>query len=410
MAYTLSMPFIFNKRFFGLFWTQFFGAFVDNFYKSFLLVWIVYHTNETTRIDPEILISIASGLFILPFFLFSNLAGELAAKYEKSKLIRMTKWFEVFLVLMAILAFWLYSIPWMISILFLLGTQGAFFGPMKYSILPQLMLPDELLKANGWIEMGTFLAILLGTLLGSLVLSFEHHFYYFALFMVISTLTGLVFSYTISSTTSENPSQVIHSNFLVRTFVQMKLMKQDRRMFLMIQMISWFWFLGIIILTIIPIIGKDILHKGEKTVSILMTCMSLCIGLGSITCHWFAKKIKPLLLSAISCSFVTLSLLLLSYADSLQEFLILLSVLSFFCGLYAVPLYTFLQKEPSVFLKSHLIAMLNIFNAIWMVGASIGLGVFLKHSSISMLFIVLGFSSLIQNLFFWWKVNHQIKE
>lgn len=397
--------FIFTKEFRGLFWTQFFGAFVDNFYKSFLLVWITFHLSEQSNIDPKLLITISSGLFIIPFFLFSTIAGELSAKFEKTKLIHKTKWFEVALVVLAIFSFWFHSIPMLLSVLFMLGTQSTFFGPMKYSILPELISSENLLKANGWIEMGTFLSILLGTLLGSLILSFENSFQIFAAIMLFATTAGLVFSYTIPSTTPENPNQPIHANFIYRIFSQMIEIKKDARMFWMIQMISWFWFLGIIILTIIPLIAKERLGKGEQTVSILLTSMSLCIGLGSIACHSVSKKIHPLKVSVISGFFVTLFLFVLATVHHLSGFIIALSIFSFFCGLYAVPLYTYLQKETSTFLKSHLIAMLNIFNSLWMVVGSIMLGVLLQQTTLSMVFVFLGFGSLIQNFVFYRKLK-----
>lgn len=395
--------FIHSKNFRGLFWTQFFGSFVDNFYKSFLLVWITYHLNDKSDFDPKILISIASGLFIVPFFLFSTIAGELAAKFEKTKLIQKTKWFEVGLVLLAIFSFWFDSIPWMMSILFLLGTQATFFGPMKYSILPELIEPHSLLRANGWIEMGTFLSILIGTLLGSLILSFSHSFYFFAGFLLLATVAGLILSYQIPGSVPENPSQPIHPNFIFRTISQIIELYKDKRMFWMIQMISWFWFLGIIILTIIPLISKELLDRDEQTVSVLLTCMSLCIGIGSVACHRISKKMEPLRISVVSGFFVTVFLLVLSYAHTLRAFLISLSIFSFFCGLYAVPLYTYLQKETSTFLKSHLIAMLNVFNSLWMVLASVLLGFLLQKTSISDVFIFLGCMSFIQNIFFYFK-------
>ncbi len=364
------------------------------------MVWIVYHANLSPSTDPKVLISIASGLFILPFFLFSSIAGELAAKFEKTRLIRITKWWELGLVILAIVSSIFESLPAMISILFLLGVQSAFFGPMKYSILPQLMDKDSLLRANGWVELGTFLAILIGTLFGSLVVSFEHHMYYFSILMIIATLKGLMFSYQIPNTHPENPQQIVNYNFFWQTLIQMKELRQDPKMFWMIQMISWFWFLGIIILTLIPIIAKDVLLKGEESVSLLLTCMSLFIGVGSVACSSIAKRTKPILISVISGFVVTLFLFMLSQMQTLTGYVIVLSIFSFFCGLYSVPLYTFLQRESSLFLKSHLIAMLNIFNSLWMVFASIMLTFMLQKTTISTVFLFLGAASLVQNFLF----------
>lgn len=367
------------------------------------MVWIVYHLPSSSTVNPKMLITISSGLFIVPFFIFSSIAGELAAKYEKTKLIQITKWWELGLVLLAIISFKFESLPWMISILFLLGIQSAFFGPMKYSILPQLIEKESLLKANGWVEMGTFISILLGTLFGSMILTFSNDFYLFALFIILASIAGLFFSYMIPATHPENIEQIIHPNFLFRTFNQMKELTKDRSMFWVIQMISWFWFLGIIILTLIPIIAKDLLHEGEETVSILLTCMSLMIGIGSIACHSISKRVQPIKISVYSAFLVTLFLFTLTGAHTIHTFLLNLGIFSFFCGLYAVPLYTYLQKEKSVFLKSHLIAMLNIFNSLWMVLASVLLTWLLQKTNISTIFALLGCASLLQSFFFYSK-------
>ncbi|MCC7459888.1 MAG: MFS transporter [Proteobacteria bacterium] len=364
------------------------------------MVWIVYHLPEDGHYDTKLLIVLASALFIVPFFIFSSIAGEISAKYEKTKLIQFTKWWEAGLVSMAIFAFHAQSLPWMMIVLFLLGTQSAFFGPMKYSIIPQLVENENLLKANGWVEMGTFLAILIGTLLGSLTLTLNPHFEIFSTIILTATFLGLWFSYKVPHTQPENPHQKVHANFIFRTLVQMKELKSDDRMFWMVQMISWFWFLGIVILTLIPIIGKDILHAGEETVSLLLTCMSLMIGVGSITCHSISKKIPPLKIASFSAFCAAMFLLILSVTHTKILFMINLSIFSFFCGLYVVPLYTFLQQERSTFLKSHLIAMLNIFNSLWMVIASALLTFALQKISVSGVFLWLGFACLAQSICF----------
>lgn len=373
------------------------------------MVWIVYRSSEMSSLDPKILIAISSGLFVIPFFFFSTIAGELAAKYEKTVLIQRTKWFELFLVAMAILSVYFESVYGMLSILFFLGIQAAFFGPMKYSILPQLVERDELIKANGWVEMGTFLSILVGTLLGSLILSFEHEFYFFSLIVTAVTLSGLLCSYKIPRTGPENPDQVVRYNVAAQTVLQMIELKKDNRMFWMIQMISWFWFLGIIILSIIPIIAKDVLHEGETTVSLLLTSMSLFIGIGSITCHFVAKKLKPVIVSFVSAIFVSIFLFILSLCTTLTTYVIFLSMMSFFSGLFAVPLYAYLQGERSMFLKSHLIAMLNIFNALWMVIGAVILGLALQKVSISMIFATISILSLGQNVLFGTKLKGFLK-
>ncbi|MFP4389485.1 MAG: MFS transporter, partial [Desulfococcaceae bacterium] len=155
-----------TRRFAPFFWTQFLGAFNDNLFKNALLILIAYRAGRDLGLDPDVLINVAAGLFILPFFLFSATAGQVSDKFEKSMLIRRIKLLEIGIMTAAALAFFANSLMALLPLLFLMGTQSTFFGPVKYSIIPQHLTPEEVVGGNGLVGMGTFLAILLGTLTG----------------------------------------------------------------------------------------------------------------------------------------------------------------------------------------------------------------------------------------------------
>ncbi|WP_341645803.1 MFS transporter [Thauera sp. SDU_THAU2] len=159
-----------QRRFLPFFLTQFLGAFNDNFYKNALVVLITFQAARLTELSPGVLVNLAAGLFILPFLLFSAIAGQFADKFEKSRLIRWTKLLEIGLMLLAALGFALMSLPLLLATLFLMGTQSAIFGPVKYAILPQMLDETELVGGNALVESGTFLAILLGTIAGGLLI------------------------------------------------------------------------------------------------------------------------------------------------------------------------------------------------------------------------------------------------
>jgi MFS family permease len=168
-----SIQLLGRRRFLPFFLTQFAGALNDNLYKNGLTVFIAYQSVAIDQSQSNLLVNMAAGLFILPFFLFSGIAGQLADKLEKSHLIRRIKLLEVGIMLFAGLAFYLQSMTLLIGLLFLMGTQSALFGPVKYSLLPQVLQEDELVGGNALVQSGTFLAILLGLIAGVLIISIE---------------------------------------------------------------------------------------------------------------------------------------------------------------------------------------------------------------------------------------------
>ena len=412
-----------SKFFAPIFWTQFLGAFNDNVYKNALIILITFQAAHYTQISAQLLIPISMGIFILPFFLFSALAGQLADKYEKSKLIRSIKFLEVNIMLLATLGFYLHNIWFLIGILFLMGCQSALFGPVKYSILPQHLNEENLLKANGFFGMGTFMAILLGTIVGGILVIINNNGIYYISFIVVGVaLLGWISSQKIPLAISANQNLKINWNIFIESRDILSLITKKRLLLGTILAISWFWFLGATILTIIPGYTKDILHGNEQVVTLLLAIFSIGIGTGAIMVGksgTLKKSIKWISIGTIGISVFaahlywnsvqlesqTLPLNLelkelldwhLMFNNSLK-FQILFDVLflGMSGGFYIVPLYVILQQCSDIKTRSRTIAANNILNAFFMVCSAIATLLLLDNGvAIYSIFFLLAISNL----------------
>lgn len=410
-----------SKFFAPIFWTQFLGAFNDNVYKNALIILITYQSGNFTEIPAQLLIPISMGLFILPFFLFSALAGQLADKYEKSKLIRSIKLLEVNIMLLAALGFYLHNVWFLISILFLMGCQSALFGPVKYSILPQHLNEENLLKANGFFGMGTFMAILLGTITGGILVIINNNgIYYISFIVVFVALSGWLSSQKIPLASSANENLSINWNIFIESRDILSFLLKNRLLLGTVLSISWFWFLGATILTIIPGYTKDILHGNEQVVTLLLAIFSIGIGTGAMivgksktlqkSIKWIGIGTLGISLSAAHLYWNSVQLenqtlvlnALLDWHlmfDNPMKFQILLDVLllGISGGFYIVPLYVILQQCSDIKTRSRIIAANNISNAFFMVCSAIVTLLLLDNGvSIDTIFFLLA----ISNLFF----------
>ncbi len=412
-----------RSQFFApLFWTQFFGAFNDNVFKNALIILITFKAAQYTEMSPELLIPLSAGIFILPFFLFSALAGQLADKYEKSRLIRMVKILEIAIMLLAAVGFYLQSIYFLITVLFFMGCQSTLFGPVKYSILPQHLNEEGLLKGNGIIEMGTFLAILTGTLVGGIVIMFEGKGELYISILVISiALAGWLSSRKIPLAESANQELKLNFNFFTETFDIIVASMQNRLIYGAILAISWFWFIGATILAILPGYTREILHGNEQVVTLLLTLFSVGIGVGSIIAGKskdLHSSVKWVVIGTVGISIfalaVYLSSALMVNADSGNNHLELQGWLSMFAGFtqiqilasilmlgisggfYIVPLYVILQECSDPQTRSRTIASNNIVNALFMVISAVATMILLDMGmSLYSLFAILGSLNVI---------------
>jgi len=398
-----------TNRFLPLFLTQFMGAFNDNLFKNGLVILITYHLSANLKVNTEILITIAAGIFILPYFLFSATAGQLADKYEKSRLIRFTKLVEIMVMLFACAGFYLHNISLLLFALFLLGTQATFFGPLKYSILTDHLKTHELIAGNALIESGTFLAILLGTILGGILASFQNGSFLVSIFAILIALAGLFSSFSIPPAHTNDPQLKLNLNIMGESLKIVRNTFAEKKLYFSIMGISWFWLTGATYLSQFPSYAKNILGAESSVVTLFLTFFTAGIGLGSMLCNRLLKgaihaTYVPIAAFGMSLfgmdlvfasthaiansgTLITLSQFL-SHVSS-WRILIDLLLLATCGGIYIVPLYAILQNESNPEYRSRCIASNNIINALFMVLASIATSLMLYlHFSVTDVFLV----------------------
>ena len=395
-----------QRRFGPFFATQFLGAFNDNLFKNALVVLVTFGIVNQSAADTDTLVNLAAGLFIAPFFIFSATAGQLADKYEKSMLMRRIKLAEIGIMLIAAIGFLFSSVGFLIVILFLMGTQSAFFGPVKYAILPQHLKEQELVGGNGMVEMGTFLAILLGTILGPIAQSLGAGI--IATILVAVAVIGWLTSREIPPAPAVDPSLSINLNVFTETRNIIRTAQENRTVFLSILGISWFWFYGATFITQMPNYAKEVLGGSPQVFTLLVATFSIGIGLGSLLCERMSGKMIEIGLvpfGAIGLTVFALDLSLITPPGPATELrsatvflasgagwrvLIDLALMALFGGFYIVPLYALIQHRSPESHRSRIIAANNILNALFMVVAAVvAIGLLGAGLSIPNLFLVL---------------------
>ncbi|MBM4253833.1 MAG: MFS transporter [Deltaproteobacteria bacterium] len=376
-----------QRKFAPLFWVQFCGAFNDNLFKNALVLFIALRA--TSEAESGFFINMASGLFILPFILFAAIAGQLADKFEKSMLIRYTKVFEIGIMAMGAIALYLHKFELLLGVLFLLGTHSSIFGPLKYSILPQHLAEDELIAGNGLVEMGTFLAILLGTISAGLLL--EHGHQYVATAILAVSVCGWWFSRYIPEAPASDPQLKLTKNPLPETKNLMSLAMAQKTVFLSILGISWFWFFGATILAQLPSFTKFVLFGNEQIVTLLLATFSISIGVGSMLCERLSRgdvEIGMVPFGAAGMTWFCLDLFLMTYPPAgdlvgLSAFLetrgdfspirLLMDVggIGLFGSFFIVPLYALIQQRSDERYRSRIVAANNLMNSLFMVASAL---------------------------------------
>ena len=372
-----------------LFTTQFFGAFNDNLFRLALTVMLVFGGLIASE-DTDFFVNAAAGLFMLPFFLFSATAGRIADKYDKARLIRLVKVAEILVAALAGLSLYLQNVPLMLFVLFLFGTQSTFFGPLKYSILPQHLHESELVGGNAMVAMGTFVAILLGTLIGSIVggASGVVSGLLFTLIMVTAVIGYLASRYVPEAP----PTAKIEGslwNPVKDTLEIIGLARQKKAVFLSILGVSWFWLLGGVYLAQIPNLTKVHLFGDQTVVALLLGVFTLSIATGSLLCEKLSgRKIEiglvPFGALGLSLASVDLYFAIQSIEPGAEQgmlaflstpttprLLIDVFLLGVFAGLYEVPLYASIQARTPEQQRARVIAAANILNSLFMVSGSL---------------------------------------
>lgn len=378
------------KQFLPLLITQFFGAFNDNLYKNALVILISTHFATLFHLKAEIVITLAAGLFILPFFLFSATAGQLADKYNKTQIIRLSKAAEIILMIAATIGLYTNSISTLMGVLFLLGTQAAFFGPVKYAILPDLLTTNELIAGNALLETGTFIAILLGTIFGGLLATLTLAPYLISGVIVLIAVMGFIVSLWIPMVNAADPAVTIRFNVFRLSTDIIRHAFTHPSISLAILGISWFWLIGATYLSQFPTYAIKVLKTEASVITLFLTVFTLGIGIGSLLCNRLLKgriHATYVPLAALGMTFFAIDLVLASKQtlipqSSLMTLLQFLShaanwriladllLLAICGGIYIVPLYAILQHASEPAHRARAVAANNIINALFMVAAA----------------------------------------
>jgi 1-acyl-sn-glycerol-3-phosphate acyltransferase len=396
-----------QRRFLPFFLTQFLGAFNDNLFKNALVVLMTFQAARYTDMSAGVLVNLAAGVFILPFFLFSATAGQLADKYEKSRLMRYIKLAEIGIMALAATAFAVESLALLLTTLFLMGTQSAVFGPVKYAILPQHLGETELIGGNALVESGTFIAILIGTIAGGVVIALPGGSVWVSVGVLVVALAGYLASRGIPLAPAADAGLRINWNPLTQTWRTIGFARGNRTVFLSILGISWFWFYGALFLSQFPGYAKDVLGGDEYAVTLLLAVFSVGIGLGSLLCEKLSGKhveIGLVPFGSIGLSLFALDLWWASPAPGVMgeglaigavlaqptawRVLFDLVMIGLFGGFFIVPLYALIQSRSKASHRSRIIAGNNILNALFMVVAA-GLGAALLAAGASIAQLIL---------------------
>ena len=421
-----------QRKFTAMFFTQFLGAFNDNVFKQALLLLITYTiaTKTGSKISP--LTNLATMLFILPFFLFSAIAGQVADKYEKSYLTKKIKLLEIAIMVFAAVGF-VFEIYWTLFLaLFLMGLHSTFFGPIKYAYLPEVMAKHELIGANGLFQMGTSLAILTGMIAAAFLVQLPMALHWIAGTTLSVAVLGYLSAACIPKTHEYNPKLKLNPNIFSTSSELIKYLYRLPLLFFVVMGNSWFWFYGATFITQTPEFGKTILHGNASVVILLLTLFSVGTALGSLLCKVLTKnqvslKLLPLGVGGLSL-FTFLLYLSLSSIDfglpkdtllgmselltyrSAWPVLIYLFFLGFSGGIYIVPLYALMQAAAPASHRARVIGANNIFNALFMVGSALFAIAITVKLNIPMLFLISGLINLIFGAYLYVRLSTLIKD
>ncbi len=417
-----------TRRFLPLFVTQFLSAFNDNAYRFALSIILL------TTLGKEqggVLNTISAALFILPYFLFSAFAGQLSDKFDKAFVARRIKFIEIGIVALSVFAIYYGSIPLQQFCVFLAGTQSAFFGPIKYSILPQHLEKEELLGGNGLVEMGTFVSVLLGTIFGTLAINAAGGKELVAVTMIVIALFSYWTTRQIPPAPSAQPDLKLNWNIFSETWNVISMVRQRPEVFQAILGVSWFWLLGVVFVTQIPLFTLDSLKGTEAIATVIFALFSVFIGVGSVFCNKLLKGTVTVKYVPLACLLMSVFMIDLYFAAGgasritaagqtttlgalLTSFhglrvLFDLAAVAFCAGLYVVPLFAVMQMRTPYYLRARTIGANNIVNAIFMIAATLASGVLLAMGFTAKgLFLILGLANLLAAIYIIRLLPHDI--
>ncbi|HKE94660.1 MAG TPA: MFS transporter [Povalibacter sp.] len=377
-----------QRRFLPFFGAQALGAFNDNVYKNVLIILAAYHTAAYTSLEPEVLTNLAGGLFILPFVLFSGMAGQLADRYDKALVLKSVKAFEVLIMAVAAVGFARQHIGLLLAALFMMGMHSTFFAPAKYGMLPEVLHETELVGGNALVQMGTFVAILIGTLFAG-VLAAHGDIAIICVSLLVIAVAGFVISLAIPRRAPAAPDSPIDWRPWTSAWDNIRAARESRAVFLSILGISWFWFYGALVLAQLPLFSRDVLGGSEGVVTLLLVVFSAGVGIGSLLCERLSGHKVEIGLVPFGSIGLTLFAIDLYFATpaavgplalTAREFigrpgsihvLVDLGLIGMFGGFYIVPLNALVQQRARREVVSRVIGANSILNAVFMVAAAV---------------------------------------
>jgi acyl-[acyl-carrier-protein]-phospholipid O-acyltransferase/long-chain-fatty-acid--[acyl-carrier-protein] ligase len=404
-------PLLLSRRFAPLFWCQFFSAFSDNFLKNALVFLILFHIGGSAA---ETLITLAAAVFIAPYFFLSGLAGELADRHDKALMAQRLKLAEIGVALVAVAGFVLHSVPVLFVALFSFGVIGSLFGPIKYGILPDHLARAELPAGNALVEGATFLAILLGTIVGGLAAKGGGDPAAFAGLLMAFALACWIASLFIPRTGEGAPDLMISRNIFVSTLALLKHLRDDKRLWWGALVTSWFWLVGAVSLSLLPPLVKTVLGGAEEVVTVFLAIFSIAVAIGSGLAAWLASGrivLLPTLIGAVLLGVFALDLGWATYGAlpaaapagfaavfaSVRGYRVMIDLagLALAGGLYIVPTFAAVQAWAGADRRARVIAAVNVLNAAAMVaGALVVASLQMAGVGTPMLFLIIGLVAL----------------
>jgi 1-acyl-sn-glycerol-3-phosphate acyltransferase len=403
-----------ERRFAPFFWTQFLGAANDNLFKFAFTVLVTYQL-QLQWLPPALAGLVIGALFILPFLLFSATAGQLADKFDKTLLIRFVKNLEIGIMLLAAWGFFSANVPALLACVFLLGVHSTLFGPVKFAYLPQHLSERELTGGNGMVEMGTFVAILLGNVVGGLLIAVPAvGAHQVAIACLLLAVAGRITAQWVPASPATDAALHINWNPVNETWRNLKLAHGNRVVFRSLLGISWMWFFGAAFLSNFPAFAKEVLHGNEQVASLLLVVFSVGIGTGSLLCETLSRRhveIGLVPLGAIGMSVFAIDLYFAARGlpptatQSVGAFVAQpahwrvmadLALLSLFAGLYSVPMYALIQLRSQATHRARIIAANNILNALFMISSAMLAGLLLKAgATVPQVFLAVGLANAV---------------
>jgi acyl-[acyl-carrier-protein]-phospholipid O-acyltransferase / long-chain-fatty-acid--[acyl-carrier-protein] ligase len=408
----MSSSLLTTRRFAPLFWCQFFSAFNDNFLKTSLVFLILFKMTEQ---GSEALITLAGAIFIFPFFILSAIGGEIADRYDKAFVARRLKLVEIAVAAIAVGGFWLHSVPVLFAALFLFGVISALFGPIKYGILPDHLAESELPAGNALVEGATFIAILSGTIVGGLASKGGGDPASFASMMMAFALACWLAALFIPATGEAAPNLVIDFNIARSTFVVLRGLYGQKRLWWGGLVVSWFWLVGAVVLSLLPPLVKNALGGSEDVVTAYLAIFSIAIAAGSGLASWLASGRIVLIptvfggvllgLFALHLGWITRGLTAGESGRSVADVFgagpgILIGIdlagLAVAGGLFIVPAFSAVQAWAGADSRARMVAAVNVLNAAFMTVAGVGVAVLQKYGvTLSTLFLAVGAANLV---------------